>query len=62
MIAAGNHCPADAYAGRCPGVDPAVFGQFRIQQKLSAPLYQKDEKKNTVEKLTSIIESAKEAL
>ncbi|MDR0860104.1 MAG: hypothetical protein LBO09_03865 [Candidatus Peribacteria bacterium] len=62
MVAAGDHCPADAYAGRCPGVDSVAFGQFRIHQKLSSPLYQKDEKKNTVEKLASIIETAKEAL
>ncbi|MDR0607597.1 MAG: hypothetical protein LBG52_04520 [Candidatus Peribacteria bacterium] len=62
MTAAGDHCPADAYAGRCPGIDPTAFGKFRIQQKLSSPLYQRDEKKNTEEKLTDLIESAKQQL
>ena len=33
MVAAGDHCPADAYAGRCHGVDPKVFADFRIAGK-----------------------------
>jgi hypothetical protein len=32
MVAAGDHCPADVYAGRCPGIDPVYFGQFRRAQ------------------------------
>lgn len=32
MTAAADHCPADAYAGRCPGIDPRDFADFRIRQ------------------------------
>lgn len=32
MIAAGDHCPVDAYAGRCLGIDPKRFAIFRIEQ------------------------------
>jgi len=35
LVAAGDHCPADAYAGRCPGIDPATFGEFRIAGKVA---------------------------
>jgi len=35
MVAAGDHCPADAYAGRCPGVNPAAFGLARIAGKVA---------------------------
>lgn len=31
--AAGDHCPAAAYAGQCPGIDPDKFLTFRIAQK-----------------------------
>lgn len=31
--AAGDHCPVDAYAGRCPGIDPENFADFRLVQK-----------------------------
>ena len=34
LVAAGDHCPADAYAGRCPGIDPLEFGAFRIKGKV----------------------------
>lgn len=30
--AAGDHCPKDAYAGNCPGIDPEEFGMFRRTQ------------------------------
>jgi hypothetical protein len=62
MIAAGDHCPAAAYQGLCPGIDPAEFAQFRLQQKVELPFYQKDENKNTVEKLTALMETAREHL
>lgn len=32
MVAAGDHCPADAYAGRCPDIDLVEFGAFRRRQ------------------------------
>lgn len=35
MVAAGDHCPADAYAGNCAGVDPARFAEFRIAGKVA---------------------------
>lgn len=35
MVAAGDHCPADAYAGRCAGIDPFEFLNFRIKNKIS---------------------------
>ena len=63
MIAAGDHCPADAYAGRCPGIDPVAFGQFRITQKLS--FYVGDTRnahKATAETLATVIETAKTKL
>jgi len=30
MIAAGDHCPAAAYKGLCPGIDPGEFRAHRI--------------------------------
>lgn len=33
MVAAGDHCPADAYAGNCPAIDPTEFAEFRIRQQ-----------------------------
>jgi hypothetical protein len=33
MTAAGDHCPADAYAGKCGEIDPEDFWDFRVQQK-----------------------------
>lgn len=33
-IAAWDHCPAQAYAGNCPGIDPNKFAQFRVAQKV----------------------------
>lgn len=35
LIAAGDHCPADAYKGNCPGVDPEEFLHFRIVGKVA---------------------------
>lgn len=63
LVAAGDHCPADAYAGRCPGIDPSAFGQFRIAQKLS--FYAGDPRnahKATSELLAAVIETAKTKL
>lgn len=33
LVAAGDHCPAAAYAGRCPGIDPEAFARFRVEGK-----------------------------
>jgi hypothetical protein len=33
FTAAGDHCPADAYAGRCQGIDPEEFFAFRVKQQ-----------------------------
>lgn len=35
MVAAGDHCPADAYAGCCAGVNSADFAEFRIAGKVA---------------------------
>jgi len=35
MVAAGDHCPAGAYAGRCPDIDPELFAEFRIAGKVA---------------------------
>jgi hypothetical protein len=35
FIAAWDHCPADAYAGRCPWVDVTLFTDFRLNQKVA---------------------------
>ncbi len=65
MVAAGDHCPVDAYAGKCLGIDRSDFAKFRISQKLEFYNSIKDvrnEHKNTLETLTSIIEEAKRKL
>jgi len=63
MIAAWDHCPADAYAGKCPGIDPKEFTTFRLQQKIK--FYKTEEKfhyKANAIKLKKIICNAKEIL
>ena len=30
-----DHCPADAYAGRCPGIHPTKFAAFRCAQRIA---------------------------
>jgi len=63
MIAAGDHCPAAAYAGLCPGVKPAEFAKFRVSQKLA--FYAGDSRnahKATPELLAAVIEVAKAKL
>lgn len=34
LVAAGDHCPVDAYAGKCPGIDVDQFFEFRISSKI----------------------------
>ena len=35
LTAAADHCPADAYKGRCPGIAPAKFVEFRLAEKVA---------------------------
>lgn len=35
LVAAGDHSPAGAYLGQCPGVDPAEFAKWRIAGKMA---------------------------
>lgn len=63
MVAAADHCPADAYLGKCPGIEAEAFAAFRIAQKLS--FYAGDPRnahKATAESLAAVIEAAKAAL
>lgn len=63
IIAAGDHCPADAYARRCPGVDPAAFASARITGKVAfyASNPRTAEKANP-DKIRAAIEAAKARL
>lgn len=63
LIAASDHCPVAAYAGKCPGITVEEFADFRITQKLA--FYKNDARnahKNTKEMLTGVIAQAKEKL
>jgi hypothetical protein len=60
IIAAGDHCPADAYAGSCAGIDPAEFMKFRIAGKVA--FYASNPRtadKADAEKIRVAIEAAK---
>jgi hypothetical protein len=35
FIAASDHCPAAAYAGLCPDIDPVVFREHRLAEKVA---------------------------
>ncbi|MEI6498584.1 MAG: hypothetical protein WCO23_01350 [bacterium] len=35
LIAAADHCPALAYQGLCPGIDPAIFQAHRVAGKVA---------------------------
>lgn len=60
MIAAGDHCPAEAYAGRCPGIDPEAFYSFRIEQKVE--FYATTSAPKTANEVRAVIEAAKAML
>lgn len=63
LIAAGDHCPAAAYAGKCPGVDPVQFAEFRIEQKVAFNATDpKSAHKRTPDALRAVIEQAKAKL
>lgn len=36
LVAAADHCLADAYAGRCPGIDPDELQTYRMQTRAKA--------------------------
>ena len=62
FAAAGDHCPADAYAGRCPGVDPKKFLEFRVRQKVAFYANYPELPSKTAEEIFADIESAKRRL
>jgi len=35
LIAASDHCPAAAYQGLCPGIDPVAFQVHRVAEKMA---------------------------
>ena len=35
LVAAGDHSPAGAYLGQCPGVEPSEFASWRIEGKVA---------------------------
>lgn len=59
MIAAGDHCPADAYAGKCPGVDPVKFYNFRLEEKVK---FYATSNPKTADEIRAMIETAKQKL
>ena len=63
MVAAWDHCPADAYAWSCPWIDVDEFTEFRLQNKIE--FYSGIEKftyKADIESLQEIIQKAKDVL
>ncbi|NTW75308.1 MAG: hypothetical protein HGB34_00160 [Candidatus Moranbacteria bacterium] len=63
IIAAGDHCPADAYTGRCPGVDPVAFGDFRLVGKVAFyATNPRTAEKADLDKIRAAIEAAKARL
>jgi hypothetical protein len=63
LIAAGDHSPAGAYLGQCPGVDPEVFADFRIAGKVA--FYAANPRtadKADADKIRAAISAAKERL
>lgn len=63
MIAAGDHCLPAAYAGKCPGIDPAEFAKFRSE--LRATFYSQDSRnahKADKESLEQIVQIAMEKI
>tara|TARA_Y100000310_G_scaffold213371_1_gene214319 strand:+ start:1763 stop:2602 length:840 start_codon:yes stop_codon:yes gene_type:complete len=63
LVAAGDHCPADAYAGQCPGIDSATFGEFRIAGKVAFyATNPRTAEKADPEKIRAAIDAADEKL
>ena len=62
MIAAGDHCPADAYAGKCPGVNPEKFYTFRLAEKVKFYASNPKMTPKSADEISATIEAAKEKL
>lgn len=60
MIAAGDHCPAEAYTGKCPGIDPEAFYNFRLGQRVE--FYKTTQNPKTADEVRAMIEAAKAKL
>jgi hypothetical protein len=60
MIAAGDHCPAEAYTGKCPGIDPEAFYNFRLAQRVE--FYKTTPNPKTADEIRAMIEAAKAKL
>lgn len=58
LVSAGDHCPADAYAGRCQGVHPEEFLDFRISQKVGFYANHPKLPSKTVEEIRIAIKAA----
>lgn len=57
--AAGDHCPADAYQGRCPGVNPDALMRWRVESKAQFQKRSADEILADVERAREIVRRAK---
>jgi len=62
LVAAGDHCPADAYEGRCAGIDPAEFLDFRILGKVAFYANHPKLPSKTAEEIRAAMESAQAKL
>lgn len=59
MAAAADHCPADAYQGRCPSVDPDALMRWRVESKAQFQKRSADEILADVERAREIVRRAK---
>jgi hypothetical protein len=55
LVAAADHCPLDAYQGRCPGVNPDALTRWRVESRAAF-------QRRSVEAVTADIERAKQEL
>lgn len=63
LVAAGDHSPAGAYLGQCPGIDPATFAAWRIEGKVAFyAINPKTAHKADAEKIHAAINAATEIL
>lgn len=59
LVAAADHCLAAAYAGQCPGVDPAQLAEYRIEQLCSVSRASNRGEARTPDQVRASIERAK---
>lgn len=62
LVAAGDHCPADAYAGRCESINPAEFLDFRVTGKVAFCAANPRLPNKSAEEIRADMESAKKKL